>query len=206
MLLFVVSSNTLCCSLFFRMVVGIVEQLASYHFDLEVKMNQIGLQGENGATFTSWRITAVDESQRWKLSPLASSDAIREPEPPVCFDGVELPSKCPFSGKTLKQSNQVDDGTDEIPEKCPFHKQLGDPQESSTCSSETEELTSAGTNSRTSDIDFSGDHLKELFPFHIMVDQDFSILQLGAKLPKLLDKTWDEVRGRHIGEIVQITR
>ncbi|CAJ1967262.1 unnamed protein product [Cylindrotheca closterium] len=197
---------TLRGTLLVPMVVGIVEQLASYHFNLEVKMEQLALQGEDGATFTSWRISAVDESQKWKLSPLASSQS-NEGDKPISFDGVSLPDKCPFSGRALKRSNH--NTNDETSTKCPFHANLEGASESSS-PSETEEMTSVGSLSGPSDscadFGFSGQHLKELFPFHILVDQHFSVLQLGPKLPRLLKKSFSQLDGVHISDIVQITR
>ncbi|CAJ1965371.1 unnamed protein product [Cylindrotheca closterium] len=184
---------TLRGTLLVPMTVGIVEQLASYHFNLEVKMVQLALQGQDGSSFTSWRISAVEESQKWKLSPHTSSQGNGENKP-VSFDGVSLPDKCPFSGRALKRSN---DSTND---------------EKSISPSGIEEVASVSSSSlsRPSDSDndfsFSGQHLKELFPFHILVDQAFSVLQIGSKLPRLLEKSISQLEGLHISEIVQITR
>lgn len=199
---------TLRGTLLVPMVVGIVEQLASYHFNLEVKMQLLSLQDTDGASCTSWRISAVDETQNWKLSPRTfSSFQTNEDDMPVSFEGVSFPAKCPFSGRKLKKSNP--NANDETSAKCPFHSKLEGDSES-TNRTEAEDISSVGSLSRPNDsgdaVGFSGGHLKELFPFHILVDEDFSVLQLGLKLPRLLKQSSSQLEGLHISEIVQITR
>jgi guanylate cyclase soluble subunit beta len=92
-------------TLLVHMVVGIVEQLASYHFEVQVKMHRLALQDEDGSSITTWQITAVDETQSWKLSPKVNGEGCEID--PVSFDGVVMPSKCPFSGRALKKSTDA---------------------------------------------------------------------------------------------------
>ncbi|CAJ1970219.1 unnamed protein product [Cylindrotheca closterium] len=219
-------------TMFVPLVVGIVEELAIQHFDLEVNMNQTSLQGEDGATFTTWQISAVDKSKQWKLSPR------NEVQQPVNFDKVQMPSKCPFSGRKLKggTTDEADAQADaqETPtrhqedhtattrtsvstSKCPFHhgssKAPKEEAESSTSQPETaeiapgeESLSRSTVTAGASSFKFELEHLARLFPFHILVDGNFSIINVGEKLSILLQTSDQEIQGLHIGDIVEITR
>lgn len=201
------------------LVVGIVEELARVHFELEIRMDQTSLQGDNGATFTTWRISAVDESQQWKLSPR------NEAEEDVNFENVPIPAKCPFSGRNLKKGTTVDDdaptshpgdqltsATKSSTTKCPFHHAPSKvPKEGESSSQlETEyhsQFDALASSSRNpSSFIFELQHLTDLFPFHILVDDSFSIINVGEKLSKVLQKPEQEIQGLHIGDIVEITR
>ncbi|CAJ1939922.1 unnamed protein product, partial [Cylindrotheca closterium] len=178
-----------------QLVVGLVEELAIQHFDLEVKMNQTSLQGQDGAAFTTWRVSAVDESKQWKLSP--GNDV----EHQVDFHDVPIPEKCPFSGRKLKrgtsddsqkkishhhnhaeqQQEHRDDGT-VATAKCPFHSGTSHDRDYSG-TAETSSVNSFSRSSEAGDVAnsfrFELQHLTELFPFHILVDESFSIINVG---------------------------
>jgi guanylate cyclase soluble subunit beta len=180
-------------TLFVPLVVGIVEELASYHFQVEVKMHRIALQDKEGSKFTSWRITAVDETQTWKLSPKVTNDQSAEEEP-VSFDDAVLPAKCPFSGKQLERKV-----ADSMGKSCPNGQKqlLRSASEMYVMRSPIEEDNQEG---------ISMLKLRDVFPFHVMVNRDFRILQVGEKLPKVLETRRENFRGVHIQEIFKITR
>jgi class 3 adenylate cyclase len=53
----------------------------------------------------------------------------------------------------------------------------------------------------------SFEKLKTLFPFHVIVDEKFIVLQVGKNLPRLLHRREsEELTGIHIGELLEITR
>lgn len=201
------------------LVVGLVEELALRHFHLEVKMHRTALQDEDGATFTTWRISAVDESQQWKLSPSVASG--NEVEQEVNFDGVSLPSKCPFSGRQFGGTPADKDQT-LASTKCPFHQ--SHPSSSSSSKLPTKEPEFTSRSQSTDDtvsteslslsksiedgnpFQFTLQHMNGLFPFHILVDESFTIVNVGKKLPELLNISAQDIQGLHIGDIVQITR
>eukprot|EP00980_Cylindrotheca_fusiformis_P002007 scaffold444_cov109-Cylindrotheca_fusiformis.AAC.4 len=189
------------------MVVGIVEQLASYHFEVEVKMHQLALQNEGGSRITTWRITAVDETQRWKLSPKAIGPECENK--PVKFDSVALPTKCPFSGKHLKKMEDRTVNVDNSPTKCPLSPL---DQEFTSSESSTAESTFTGDsvfqqlNGTEENSGLSHTEMQRIFPFHILVANDFHILQVGNLLPKVLKKRVEDFQGLHIQDVVQITR
>eukprot|EP00980_Cylindrotheca_fusiformis_P006381 scaffold1362_cov125-Cylindrotheca_fusiformis.AAC.4 len=199
-------------TLYVPMVVGIVEELASYHFDIKVRMHQLALQNEGGSSITTWRITAVDETQRWKLSPKAMGQQFEDT--PVSFDGVALPTKCPFSGKRLKKTEHLTSSNRPVnvetsPKKCPWSPLE---QEITSPTSSTAELSSTGDSvfqqftEREENLGLSHTDMQEIFPFHILVDSAFHILQVGNLLPKVLKKKVEDFQGLHIQDVVQITR
>ncbi|MGK3753255.1 MAG: hypothetical protein ACI8RD_005562 [Bacillariaceae sp.] len=55
----------------------------------------------------------------------------------------------------------------------------------------------------TPNISLSGDLVKEVFPYHIVINEDFRILQVGNSLSILVDD--DEIIGRCISDILMIT-
>ena len=54
-------------SLLVPLVVGLVKEVARYHFDIEIQMTRMQMQDENDAKFTTCSISASDSSLQWKL-------------------------------------------------------------------------------------------------------------------------------------------
>lgn len=170
--------------------------MASFHFEVDVKMNRLALQDDDGSKFTTWRITAVDESQMWKLSPKTVHNECDVDE--VDFSEVKLPSKCPFTGRKLRKD------MDSAENMCPHAKRELERRN-------TIETTSVSTDSSFSDSEenesgLSMNKMKEVFPFHVMVDKGFKIAQVGEKLPQLLKSRSYDLVGLHIKDIFKITR
>ena len=187
------------------MVIGIVEELASFHFDVEVKMTQLCLQDDEngGSPFTSWRITAVDPQQQWKLSPKVDiTSGVDEVDATVDFSSVKMPSKCPFSGKNLKKKPSTMSTSS-------THTTGTEDDSITTETSSTEEASSSGhqvLQVQQQQIQLSGKQLKDIFPFHVLVDRDFTILQVGTSLPKLLNIVETDFQGHHIQDYLEISR
>eukprot|EP00980_Cylindrotheca_fusiformis_P006387 scaffold1362_cov125-Cylindrotheca_fusiformis.AAC.10 len=189
------------------MVVGIVEQLASYHFGIDVKLHQLALQNEGGSSITTWRITAVDKTQRWKLSPKAMGSEFANK--PVHFDGVGLISKCPFSGKRLQKPPPFTSSDRIVNVETSPLSPLDQAIISSASSAAESTFTGDSVlqvNGKKENWGISRTEMQEIFPFHILVDNAFQILQVGNRLPKVLKKKVEDVQGLHIQEVVQITR
>lgn len=174
-------------------VVGIVSELASYHFEVEIHMKRLSLQDQDGASFTTWRISAIDETQNWKLSPNVHGTNKVERSTSVDFTEVPMPQKCPFTGKKLKKDSEDD------AKKCPVdHAQL---------SESTNTITSHHSdNMEDEEIGLTETKMKEIFPFHVLVDQEFRISHVGLKLPKLLGFKSKHFVGHHIQEFLEITK
>ena len=54
-------------SLLVPLVVGVVKEVARYHFDLNIQMEQMQTQGEDENKYTTWRITTENPEEQWKL-------------------------------------------------------------------------------------------------------------------------------------------
>jgi guanylate cyclase soluble subunit beta len=174
------------------MVVGIVEELATYEFKIDVKLDQLGLQDEDGAQFTTWRISAIDESQKFKLSPQD-----KKLDMTVNFDNVKMPNKCPYSGQTF--SKKTVEGTTSTTNKCPH----------SSMSLDDSSDSSQDDLKPTAHEDLLGltlGNLQTVFPFHVLVDRDFVVLQVGSSLPSLMNRNSEELTGQKIGAFLEIDR
>ncbi|CAB9503005.1 Receptor-type guanylate cyclase gcy [Seminavis robusta] len=161
------------------MTVGIVQELASFQFGVDVTLTQLALQGQDGAEFTTFRITATDPSQRWKLSPTVAMDDV------IDFSQIELPDDmCPFS----KQSNggfSGSSGGDTAYSMDDDHNHDDNHQNNNPLSSE---------------------QLQSIFPFHVLVNRQFQIVQMGKSLPTILNRTEEKLLERHIGDVLTIVR
>lgn len=176
------------------MVVGIIKELASFQFDCEVTMSQLALQGEDGSEFTTWRITAVNPADQYKLSPSVESRSAEDLK--VDFNEMEMPSNCPFSGKDLSS-----EGNKKAPGKCPYSSNKDHDEGTESTSSIVSTASRAAT--------FRGlslSKIQSVFPFHLIVDKNFNILQVGEGLPGLMEKPLEYFLGKRIGDVLDITR
>ncbi|CAJ1947125.1 unnamed protein product [Cylindrotheca closterium] len=189
-------------------VVGIVEELASFHFEVDVKMNLLAKQDGYASKFTTWRITAADETQMWKLSPKAAVLNDGDDDEVVDFSEVKLPSKCPFSGKNLQKDA---DGIDNM---CPHgKKELERTTTETTATTATTASMSTAVSTLTEVKEttvrpgLSLEKMQAVFPFHVIVDKEFKIVQVGEKLPVLLKATNShDLVGVHIKDVLKITK
>ena len=155
-------------------VLGLVKEVARFHFNVAINMVQLQKQDVEGAAFTSFRISAVDESEQWKIT-------VRErisggPR----FTKTDIPSgaRCPFSGANTEDVV----GGNEVAQTAIEH------------------------NGGEYQVSISGDQMKDLFPFHVCVDKDFVILQIGKALPNLFKVDKSDLVGKKIGEAMEITK
>ena len=176
-------------SLLVPLVVGIVKEVSRYHFNIEVSMERLQIQTENDAKFTTWRIRAVDPVLQWKLTKSSEnkvttcSDNLGEDEvSPDHACGV-----CPFAKMSQEMRNEQistdhDDGVSQVPQDC--HDQ--------DCN------TVHGT------VSMSGNKMREVFPYHVVVDSAFRIIQYGKQLPGIIGQAI--VVNEHIETYLEIKR
>jgi Haem-NO-binding/Heme NO binding associated len=153
---------------------GLVKEVARFHFNIAITMAQLQKQDVDGATFSSFRISAVDDSERWKITERENGvDGLS------LFDNEDIPSggRCPFSGAVI--AGPGNDKTDN-------------------------EFNSSTPTSDTS-IGISGDHMKHLFPFHVCVDKNFVILQVGKSLASLMNVEESVLIGKKLSDALEIT-
>jgi len=159
---------------FVPLVVGVVEELATLQFELDIKMEILALQNSGDSEYTTWMIKAADPKDSWKITPSVPSQAGRGMDRRLTdVAQVEMMADvtCPFT----------DDPTGELLPATPG-------------------LTDVG-NQRA----LSVNRLKNVFPFHVIVDRDFSIIQVGNKLPQILRTDRAHFHGVHIKDIFKIT-
>lgn len=107
--------GTLLCPL----TEGLVEELAEYHFGIKVKLELLSLQGEvrvdnRKSEYTTWRITAVETHQQYRLSSLPKQKASSDETKSETVIGVtpidpkKLTVRCPFSGCAVNAKNILD--------------------------------------------------------------------------------------------------
>lgn len=155
---------------FVPFVVGVVEELATLHFEIDIKMDILGLQNSGDSQYTTWMIKAADPKEAWKVTPNAPNR--RE-------------------GLTRRLSFVQHESSDEV---CPFTDASGAIQPASEV-----------TDSISCQEALSVKRLRHVFPFHVVVDRDFCITQVGHKLPQILRTDQAELCGVHIQDIFKVT-
>lgn len=194
------------------LVVGVVKEVARYHFDIEVNMERLQMQTKEGAKFTTWRISAVDPSLQWKLTKSSKDEEIAEMTEETQSLKIEgsdsdLSRKCPFQAmsehiKKVKQEGET---------SCSYSANHACSSEEGADEQKAGEINSNRTTAcptlhqETSVVSMSAVKMQEVFPYHIVVNQDFCILQCGKKLPSLLDNK-EIVLGNHIKQYLEIKR
>jgi class 3 adenylate cyclase len=188
---------------------GLVAEIAKFQFQVEINMKQTQTQGEDGAGFTSWFVTAVDPTEMWKLT---QSNGMR--------DGIKnAPTalKCPFTGMTAPPMRKSTSGVS-----------LASTGSSVGTVSSTQSLESSSTSlsdnkfdpkperqqdqerSEETDVGLSSTITKKLFPYHIIMDDKFEISQVGQALHQILrrEDSTEELTliGKHIAEVLEVTQ
>mmetsp|Transcript_2498 Transcript_2498/g.5915 ORF Transcript_2498/g.5915 Transcript_2498/m.5915 type:complete len:1531 (+) Transcript_2498:81-4673(+) len=147
-------------------VVGVVEELATLHFELDIKMEILSLQNSGDSQYTTWMIKAADPKFSWKVTPSAPNrrgGMTRR----LSFTEIAMPDEpCPFTDA----SGTVQPGTQEV----------------------------------TGGEALSVKRLKHVFPFHVVVDRDFCITQVGHKLPQILRTDQADLCGVHIKDVFKV--
>ncbi|CAJ1949482.1 unnamed protein product [Cylindrotheca closterium] len=187
-------------------VVGIVSEIADRFFDVEIRMDQQALQDEDGASSTTWRITAVDAAKQFKLSP---RPIVESEENHVSLDSVVTPNGCPFSRKKGMESNVI--GRTSFTNRCPFRANLQNSQDEDSVMDDSANIKPESSLSLTTRDEgqvggITMKKMREVFPFHVLVNRDFQVLQTGDILPRVLERRAEEIVGTHIGDVLEVTR
>lgn len=218
--------------LFVPLVVGVVKEVAEYHFKLQITMVRLQTQGADTegntkAKFTSWRISTEDPTLQWKLtssraeqdhaSIIETSDSAPQQKIPAG------PESCPFlcAGNAMQDrdlSEKVGKKIwQRISKKDSEHGCSDQSIQSSAHSESSAHATSIQNmpcnsedpcpyiHNSSSPIFMSGEKMKDVFPYHVVVDQDFQILQVGNGLGRLIGSSGALV-GCHIEDVLEIKR
>lgn len=230
-------------TLFVPFVVGLVKEIARYHFDLDITMDVVQTQGEDDAQYTIYRIGTVDKSKMYRLTEDPNSFCSNEKS----TDEKEL--------KTVENLHKGGDIRKEVDSTrgCPFHEmkklvnsqnlieqnaeKLWDRVGSSQGTQANQNVDKEDISHHTSDTRnealetstsveekqnfeepvprehqvvaneafISNEKMREIFPYHIVIDQNFTILQLGISTSKLIGSS-NNLLGESITKIFKIKR
>lgn len=121
--------------------------------------------------------------------------------------------RCPFSGKLPTASSGAPQEGDVHLEKsnCSFSEDPVDDSSQSTtegrgCVQTSDTAGESKSEPETHDITISSTKMKEIFPYHVVVNQDFTILQVGKDLPSLLSVLEADMIGISFKKMVRIVK
>lgn len=188
---------------------GLITEVAKLHFELDITMRLMSLQGEAGARFTSWVVATESPDDLWRLRV---ATALGEKVHPSIM-------KCPMSGMVIN-ANFAHDGVDSATldtmsvteysladssngkgqrhtrkskKSCPFNGNHIRREGSKMSNSSNHSRGSASGDEVSGDRDvgfergsLSSSTTRKLFPYHVVIDQDFSIVQVGRYLSHVL--------------------
>lgn len=214
-------------SLLVPLVVGLVKEVARYHFDIEIQMTRMQMQDENDAKFTTWSISASDSSLQWKLGCKHSKKPIDGDDNYSGVNTSTQESLCENEHNEIDSDfvlNPEDDTNnqsfnEESPvskNRCPFeHMATVLKQQNKEGSNGRRVNFKSELSQKKNDLNpdsniqkvapMSGDKMKGVFPYHIVVNEEFKILQVGDSLEKLLGLDFSMI-GLSIKDVLSITR
>lgn len=190
-------------AVFVPFVPGVVKEISQWRFDMDIQMELLNTQGETkGTDFTSWRIKAVNASDTWKLKghkPDHLEQHCSQQHPKRQSKRSSVSAKCPFTGLQrtipINQENELQQLFE-----------LSDDDEEHKDDTGSQQLTKKGHNNHDDDMGMTVAQMEAIFPFHILLDQNFSILSVGNSLPTILGKGKQDLMGSHVKEFLEISR
>ena len=117
------------------------------------------------------------------------------------------PLGCPMSSHSKKAGkSSLDNSSPELSLK----KTYGMVASNASATSGTEECSSEFDSSwcsgESDEIGLSGGVTKALFPYHVIVNSEFTICQVGRDLPGVLKAAEEDIVGRHVAEVLNLTK
>lgn len=226
-------------SLFVPFVKGLVREVARYHFDVEITMNLLQTQGEDGFEYSCWRIGTVDPKFLYILS---NTSTIPSNQQSLNMEDVLLDadiknsaetSGCPFHHmqQIAKEQGVSERDADRFWDRAAngrsknkevrFEKKKegvdrreGDIRlvisdihvgaNSEQIMNEEKTIDKNTTNSDSNKAFMSNTNLMKVFPYHLIINEHFKILQSGASMPKLVGSS--NILGRNVSACLEIKR
>lgn len=154
-------------------VVGIVKEAASFYFGLAIEM--VDFQDQQspsaGKYHGRWTLVGLNNEPNKIPSVLAGEENTRRTSSKSpCVSPVKgTESRCPF------HHYQSSEPSSPIPAHLP---------------SKDDPSMFAAANDVGDDVGVNGHVLKRIFPFHIVVNQQMEVVQIGHKLRELVDMRW----------------
>ena len=171
----------------------------------------------------------MSPSEQWKLTHTKMANKVEE----KCGAPKKAPqnTKCPFTGMAIAVPSSMFESIDRavssakdedtaavldnfLPregeiqggEQC--HGKLTRNSDSRDCGGPPASSSSVVSESvqQATGIGLSGEMTKTLFPYHVILDTDFSIQQVGSRLPGLLQKSEEYFLGRNVADIFMLQK
>jgi class 3 adenylate cyclase len=158
-----------------------------------------------------WRVTASDPKDSWKVTQREKGAVVLEnPTPPAPKEARRV---CPFAAHTPTPSPSATQAGEELHVEKRTNSSFNEEpvDDSSESTNEGRGPTPPSTAEAKSipasrDITISSCKMKEIFPYHVVVDRDFGILQVGKDLPSLLNVMESDIVGVSFKKIVRIVK
>lgn len=206
-------------SLFVPFVVGLVKEVSHFHFHLSVKLDRLQTQGEQeNVLYTTWKISTTDSSLMHKLTADQGwvqgdmndiEDTRRQME---MNDDVQDSQRCPFhsqSSKTIPISESTGNKFWERANPKKLHTYEQEDTDSNTTTTLPLHLSSSTSTTEPPlpEPNFmSNQIMKNIFPFHLILNDKFTILQHGKDLPRLISNNNERLLQKSAKDIFQIKR
>lgn len=186
------------------LVEGIVHELAKLHLeDLTVHLELLTVQGgPEGATFTTWHCVALDPHESWKLSRRCQTKTQQKAEQ------KQQKFRAKQGAEVLKRHRKLH--AKEIKQFYADKKRAEDEKR-------RQQRQSQRRHKVVAEVEFDEylrcvppstpyltlQQLQVLFPFHVVVDQNLEIVQVGNKLPRVLEQTNQFLVGLHLSVVFE---
>ena len=235
-------------SLFAPFVVGLVTEVARYHFRLIVQLDRLQTQGENNAKFTTWKISTADPSLKHKLIEnvgwIVDANDVEDTLRQVDIKDAAIAAGCPFHAMESKTVRIDESGSEKFWRRAspmahissdvqkeydnkvlvdrdqhqnglstqknhPLHVPSSQSSKTTTTTTTTTKMdttTITKTQSDTQTNFMSNDNMKEIFPFHLVLDSNFIILQHGKDLLRLIGSPSKTLVNTYAYEVFEIKR
>ena len=222
-------------ALFVPFVVGLVKEVAHFHFRLLVSLERLQTQGDDDAEYTTWRIVTLDPEQMHKLTANVGwapeysdfEDTLRDAD----IKDAANAAGCPFHAMERKAKSQTisekaaerfwsratdknnsninaDTSTTGDAKNGDYANDNGDelmPMLSERI--EVQTVTQEGEEESSPHNFISNENMKEMCPFHMVVDAKFNILQAGNNLHRVLGMGFTHTLiGRSLQDLFEIKR
>jgi Haem-NO-binding/Heme NO binding associated/Adenylate and Guanylate cyclase catalytic domain len=213
-------------NMFAPLAKGLVMEIAKFQFDVEIAMTMTILQGDEGSKVTSWVVSAVDPAQQWKLT---QNQGMRNG---IVNCPTEL--KCPFTGMTYRKEQDDQElktvnvikrrsaatscgsltSLERQEARCPYAADGGavDPVPVAPSGDEDEyalsydEVAEVAVTTTVNNVGLSASVTRALFPYSMVIDEDFYIIQVGQNMAKVLKKAEGEILGNKVMNFLEITK
>jgi len=217
-------------SLFVPFVVGLVKEIAHFHFRLKVKLDILQTQGEDGASYTTWRIATTDPSQMHKMTEnigwAEKTSDLEETLKNVDIREAANSTGCPFHAMEREARNQsitekdaqrfwsrAVNKNDNVDNNTAIHENISDHSNNLgdewrfSLNTEAQTVTQQDEKSSSHQGFMSNENMKEIFPFHVLVNEAFNILQAGNSLHGMLGlKSPNFLLGKSLSDLFDIKR